>query len=236
MYSRYCDKRKMLLRWMAKFGYSTLDLLIGVTNVKNAKTVYALKKAGLLDCFQTDVLNQKVWYLTEEGRKFAAEWEPAALGRGPSQKRFSSYNTLRHDMSLQNYILTTGVAIDGIVSERCMPDSFEHRPDALLHLDGSVIAIEMERTHKSSSRVYRIFMDHARAVFQHRHYNSVRYVFPDNAIAQRYLAWYSNPEWPMFQYDSARRAYVPKDESWKPPRGNNGIDGAFEFLVMDDLL
>ncbi len=235
MYRRYSQKREMQLRWMAKFGCSTSDLLIGLSGVKNTKTMYSLKNSGLIDCFRTDVLQQKIWHLTNEGRKLAAEWEPAALGRAFSHGRFS-FQTLRHDLSLQAYLLTTQVPLDRIVSERCIPNHFEHIPDALIKLDDSIVAIELERSHKSKDRVFRIFMQHCRAIFNHCHYGGVRYVFPNDALAARYLALFNTPDWPMFKYDRVTRKYVPQGKIWTPPRGTKGIDPSFQFLVMEDSL
>ena len=236
MYRDYCRKREMQLRWMAKFGCSTSDLLIALTESKNTKTIYTLKNSGLIDSLQTSVMKQKIWYLTNEGRHLAAEWEEAAVGRGPTVNRFSSFKTLRHDLSLQAYVLKTGAPLDAITPEKCMPRELEHDPDAILNLDEGRIAIEIERTRKSINRVYRIFLDHARAIFEHRHYDKVRYVFPTDALAARYLGLFRAPDWPLFEYDPKRRSYLPRNEIWTPPRGRKGIDPKFQFLVMDDLL
>jgi len=78
-------------------------------------------------------------------------------------------------------------------------------PDAILTMKNDTrVALEVELNHKSTARVYHIFLAHLRNI-RKGHYNRVLYLFPNDRLANVYREKFMEPRWPIYRLNENKR-------------------------------
>lgn len=224
------EKKLEILRWLACFHYSTADILCDLLGIKNKNIFYRMSKSKMIRSVKTDVLNKDLWMLTSVGLSLAREIAPEAARYSLDPNRIAT-RLVRHNLSLQIYIIENAESITKITPEKCLDfPNISKLPDAIIVQNGSIVAVEIERHHKSDSRVYMGLYEHALAIGKYRYYDVVNYVFPTEALKNKYLRLFNSPTWPLYEYNEARKRFVEKPVPWEIPK-NIGLK--FNFITSE---
>lgn len=224
--TRHEEKKTAILRWLSYYHYSTADILCEHLGIKNKNIFSRMAKSNFIRSVKTDVLNYDLIMLTKLGLSLAREFVPEAANYSINPHSISD-RLIRHNLSVQMYLNDNADSITKVTPEKAISfDQVSKVPDALLMQNGRRVALEVERHHKSDSRIYMAFYEHALAIGKFNYYDAVTYVFPTPALKNKYLRVFKNPLWPLYEYDSHRRRYVKKPNSWEVPKD---IDMRFDF-------
>ena len=224
------EKKLEILRWLACFHYSTADILCDLLGIKNRNIFYRMSKYKMIRSVKTDVINKDLWLLTSVGLSLAREIAPEAARYSLDPNRIAM-RLVRHNLSLQIYIIKNAHNITKITPEKCLHlPNISKLPDALIVQNGSIVAVEIERHHKSDARVYMGLYEHALAIGKYQYYDVVNYVFPTDALKNKYLRLFNCPTWPLYEYNEARKRFVEKPLPWEIPK-NIGLK--FNFITTE---
>jgi len=230
--SRHEEKKLEILRWLSCFQYSTADILCGLLGIKNKNIFSRLSKSNVIRSVKTDVIYQDLWMLTRLGLSLAREIAPEASRYSLDPNRISS-RLVRHNLSLQMYLIGNAESITKITPEKCIFfPSVSKIPDAIITLNGRIVAVEIERHHKSDSRIYMAYYEHALAIGKFHYYDVVNYVFPTESLKNKYLKLFNCAAWPLYEYNEARRRYIQRDAMWEIPKD---IGLRFNFITASML-
>lgn len=230
--SRHEEKRLEILRWLSYFHYSTADILCSLLGIKNKNIFSKLQKANLIKSVKTDAIYHDLWMLTRLGLEIAREFVPEAARYSLDGSRISP-RLVRHNLSLQMYLIAQGEKVTKITPEKCLNfPEVNKLPDALVQVDGRRVALEIERNHKSDSRIYMALYGHALAIGKYNYYDVVTYVFPTDSLKFKYLKLFNCDEWPLYEYVEYRRRYEKRPDTWMIPPD---IGQRFNFISSDML-
>lgn len=222
------EKTLQILQWLSYFHYSTANILCDLLRIKNKSIFSRLAKSQIIRYVETDVLRQELIMMTSAGLALAREFTPEAARYSLNPHRISA-SLVRHNLSLQIYLLQNRDNIQKITPEKCLKfPNLLKVPDAFVIMNGSRVAVEIERNHKATSRVFIALYEHALGIGKYDYYDIVNYVFPNETLKNRYLVAFNTPAWPLYEYDQIKKRYVEKPDIWvRPP----DIARRFNFIV-----
>lgn len=213
---RHREKRDFVVRWLLEFQYSTRSVLCAAMQLKRTSQsnfFQSLKNSGLFVMTRHPLLNEQLVLLSTSGKHYAAMIDPERADRYHATASRVISSTTIHGLKVQaGVIARTDVSIPfSFQSERFM-EGIERskRPDALVDLDGTRVALEIELTQKSTKRIYLGFLDHVQNMKQSS-YERVCYLFPNQALKEIYQERFDRPVWPVFYRDRYGRVRAQKD-------------------------
>lgn len=194
-------KLELVIKWLGWFDYSdreTLTSMLGVSRNGQNAFFNRLEASGFVKVDKAPGIRRVIYTLGDAGFEYALVLLPNLdLKR---RKRLPSWVTLIHTLSVQSAIIARLPLIADIKPEKTLKHLRAVRlPDAIItQHDGAVIALEVELNHKSSSRVYSIFLSHLKNI-RNRNYDQVEYIFPNDALRNLYQEKFDQPIWPIYR-------------------------------------
>ena len=108
----------------------------------------------------------------------------------------------------------------------------QKRPDALVDDDGQVVALEVELTQKSSSRIFLGYRNHLEGL-KAELYHRVLYMFPTEGLKKSYEKRFNQEMWPMFLRDkNGKVRQEVRDGELLEAKIGGGARSRFEFVVQ----
>ncbi|TDN48078.1 hypothetical protein [Scandinavium goeteborgense] len=209
-------KRQKVVTWLAKFGFSSRDLLSLMLNVKSlgqAAFFKSLVNEGITSERYVPGTKKRVVTLTAEGvtlaRIFNPEMEVRTLRRFP-------LHTLIHGYSIQKF-LTTQKGVTLFETEHELgKKKFFRRPDLLITNEAGVkIAVEVELTMKDVNRIYFNFGNHL-LDWQQERFEHVIYLFTSASVCDKYETLYKKNPWPKFSSPDGNVMHISRAGSIEP--------------------
>ncbi|NQD63309.1 hypothetical protein HP459_18190 [Enterobacter sp. CM29] len=192
------EKRRRVILWLAKFGFSTRDLLSRMLNVNvNGQGDFFKRLAdeGITKETYVPGTRKRVLTLSNDGIEEAKLSNPTLAVR---QFRRFPLHTLIHSYSIQSF-LTAQKGIKDFYSEtELAKEKYERRPDLLIINSNDVkIAVEIELTQKDTNRIYHNFYAHS-LDWQKGRFDHVMYLFTSAEVQKNYAELYDKNPWPKF--------------------------------------
>lgn len=236
--ARYKEKVDYVIHWLLEFGCSTPSLIcLAMRTERNSQGHFfvSLKKSGLVKTVRNPLISEEIYLLSSEGRARGAFLSIKAEKYWFSPSKVVMSTTV-HSFSIQRAIAerwSTALPFS-FRSERFINNIIQSkRPDALIDDKGSVIALEVELTQKSSSRIYLGYRDHLGALKEGL-YQKVLYVFPTEALKQSYEKRFNKELWPMFLRDEhGKIRQETREGELLEAEIREGVRERFEFLVQE---
>jgi hypothetical protein len=226
------EKVEAVVRWLGWFDYSdreTIAAMLGVAKDGQSAFFKRLEGSGFIVTESAPGIRRTVYSLGDSGFEYALMLLPELdLKR---RRRLPSWVSLIHTFSVQAAIIARLEKIESIRPEKTLKHLRAVRlPDAILTMkDGSIIAIEVELNHKSTSRVYSIFLSHLKNI-RAEHYQRVVYLFPADGLCNLYREKYDQPNWPIYR-SSPGSARLVLDEKQRFDAGPIQRSNIFTFQV-----
>ncbi len=195
------EKMESVIRWLAWFDYSdreTLADMLGVDANGQSAFFKRLEVSGFVQVEIAPGIRRRIYGLGEAGYEYALMLLPELdLKR---RRRLPSWVSLVHSFSVQAAIIRRLPEIESIRPEKTLKHLRTVRlPDAILTMkNGGKIALEVELNHKSSPRVFNIFLSHLKNI-RAEHYDRVLYVFPGEALCRLYREKFDLSVWPIYR-------------------------------------
>jgi len=202
---RHDEKLEFCILWIAEFQVSTSSILCEAMRLKRENQGHFLKSLsdkGLVQRVRHPIIKEDILILTHDGRLRASMLTARADSYSMVPSKAVKVTTI-HDLSVQRAVLSKfdiQMKRDfGVTHERHIADvDRSKRPDALVDDHGSVVAVEVELTQKSSKRVYTAFFNHLDQM-RAGHYERVVYFFPNDSLLSSYQKLFDKDRWPMFE-------------------------------------
>ena len=197
--SRY--KVEQVVRWLGWFDYSdreTIAEMLGVAKDGQSAFFKRLESSGFITVDKAPGIRRSIYSLGDAGFEFALMLLPELdLKR---RRRLPSWVSLIHTLSVQAAIIARMPDVKEVRPEKTLKHLRAVRlPDAILTMaDGSVVALEVELNHKSSARVYNIFLSHLKNI-RNENYQRVIFVFPNEGLCRLYREKFDQPMWPIYR-------------------------------------
>lgn len=192
------QKREKIVIWLAKFGFSTRDLLskmLGVNANGQGAFFKKLVESGITKEEYVPGTRKRVITLTPDGVQQARIYQPDLEIK--FLRKFPLH-TLIHSYSIQTFLTTQKGVKDFFSETELAKRKFIRRPDLLIVNDvGVKIAIEVELTQKDVNRVYFNFYGHVQD-WQQERIDHVIYLFSSPTVLARYEELYQKNPWPKF--------------------------------------
>ncbi|WP_417536640.1 hypothetical protein [Methylophaga sp.] len=203
--ARFIEKRDFLIEWLLEFQYTTPKVLCAALGLERKSQGYfllSLDKSGLFKIVRSPMIREKVIILSHSGKLQAAMLSEKAESYTMIESRIA-HTTLIHSLSIQMAMIQR--------ASMTRPFAFRYdknitniatgkRPDAIYDHSGTLHALEVELTQKSSKRVYAGFFEQIENM-KAGHYNHVEYVFPSEALMLLYKKRFDEEFWPLFYRD-----------------------------------
>lgn len=195
------EKLEAVIRWLAWFDYSdreTIAAMLCVAADGQNAFFKKLEASGFVVSETAPGIRRKILTLAEAGFDYACMLTPELeLKR---RRRLPSWVSLIHSLSIQTAIIARWGDIESLRPEKTLKHLRAVRlPDAILTLkDGRRVALEVELNHKSTARVYSIYLSHLKNI-RAEHYTQVAYVFPNAQLARLYQSKFEQPVWPVYR-------------------------------------
>lgn len=210
------QKRIKVIRWLAKFGFSSRDLLAKMLAVNvNGQGEFFKKLAdeGITKEAYIPGTRKKVVTLAAEGIEEAKIHNPTLAIR--TFRRFPLH-TLIHSYSIQSFLITQKGVKDFFSETELAKDSFIRRPDLLIVNTQDVkIAVEVELTQKDVNRVYYNFYGHSQD-WQKGKIDYVIYLFTSENVQEHYKELYEKNPWPKFTSSDGNVRHITRGGSVNP--------------------
>lgn len=223
------EKLERVILWLGLFDYSdrkTLAAMLGVNERGQHAFFSRLEKSGFLMTDRAPGISTKIYSLAEPGYDLAGMLLPELeLKR---RRRLPSWVSLVHSFSIQTAVIRRLDDIEKIQPEKALQALRAVRlPDAVLTMrDGSRIALEVELNHKSTARVYHMFLAHLRNI-RKEHYSRVLYLFPTEVLANVYRRKFMEPRWPVYRLNDNRRLVFDSSRTYEAEQVQQS--GLFSF-------
>lgn len=215
--NRSREKLESVVKWLAWFDYSdrsTIAAMLGVEADGQRAFFKRLEESGFLLVERAPGIDRKVYSLGEAGYEYAQMIAPELnLKR---RRRLPSWVTMIHSFSVQAAIISRMDQLESFRPEKTLKHLRTVRlPDAILFMkDGTTVALEVELNHKSSPRVYNIYLSHLKNI-RAGHYHKVLYLFPNEGLCALYQEKYDQPIWPIYRpLTGTTRLVQDKDKSF----------------------
>lgn len=201
------EKIENILLWLVEFHYSTPSILSKMLHVKvrgQGAFFRRLLNQGLIRQVPIPMLSERLLMLTPFGKERAAMLTEKALDYVTEPSKIALSNVV-HTLSVQAAVIHRYEPGVIVISERHLPyDDRSKLPDAVIVSGGIATALEVELTHKKIARIYRGFIDHAKAV-KHGSYARVEYIFPSQSLCANYSGKFESESWPIVKYSAAQK-------------------------------
>lgn len=194
-----------VIRWLGWFDYSdraTLAAMLGVSKDGQSAFFKRLEASGFVTIDQAPGIRKAIYTLGDAGFEYASMLLPELeLKR---RRRLPAWVTLIHSFSVQAAVVARMSDVASIKPEKALKYLRAIRlPDAILTLkDGTQVALEVELNHKSSARVYSIYLSHLKNI-RNNHYDRVVYLFPNHGLCELYRDKFVQPVWPIYRSSGA---------------------------------
>lgn len=209
-------KQITVLHWLAKFGFSTRDILCDVlqTNYQGQNGFFNL------------MVRDKV---IEENHIAGTRRKIVTLGKAAHDvlslnypdlkikktKSFPLY-TLIHSFSIQRFLISQKGSENFFSESELADKNFHRRPDLLITNEhGSKIAVEVELTRKSSDRIYHIYRSLVRD-WNDGKFNYVIFLFSSPSVLSQYKELYEKSVWPEFKTNENGGRKLIRSGSFEP--------------------
>ncbi|HDZ58176.1 MAG TPA: hypothetical protein ENI17_02860 [Pseudomonas xinjiangensis] len=195
------DKLEAVVRWLAWFDYSDRETIAGMLGVAaDGQNAFfkKLETSGFVVSDTAPGIRRRILSLADAGFEYARMLVPELdLKR---RRRLPSWVSLIHSLSIQVAIIARWSDIESLRPEKTLKHLRAVRlPDAILTFkDGRRVALEVELNHKSTARVYNIYLSHLKNI-RAEHYSQVAYVFPNEQLARLYQSKFEQPVWPVYR-------------------------------------
>lgn len=236
--SRSREKLESVVKWLAWFDYSdrsTIAAMLGVDADGQRAFFKRLEESGFLLVERAPGIDRKIYSLGEAGFEYALMLAPELnLKR---RRRLPSWVSMIHSFSVQAAIITRMPDIETLRPEKTLKHLRTVRlPDAILTMkNGTTVALEVELNHKSSPRVYNIFLSHLKNI-RGGHYDKVLYLFPNAGLCSLYQEKYDQPIWPIYRLlPETTRLIQDKDRSFTASPVHESKLMQFQVEVMYTL-
>jgi hypothetical protein len=232
------QKVRILLKWLLEFRFSTFDVLSTVleSNKTNLNRFYnGLIENGFIQTSTNVHTGSKLKFviLAKAGVDYLAN-----LGVDTSKAKirisdFRRYSKIAHDISVQNYVVSQITKIDEVIWDRNISVSEgDERPDAMLHHENGNywLAVQYERWPKEASRIYHLFLQHAKARNSGK-YSVTVFVFDQQQDLNLYKRLFDKAEWPMFKRDYKKGHMLSLGTTFDPEEHFN-LRKSFIFQLL----
>lgn len=235
---RYQEKVDYVVLWLLEFGCSTPSLICSAMQLERKNQGHfflSLKKSGLVKVVKSQLIPEEIYLLSSEGKVRGSYLSIKAEKYWFTASKIVMSTTV-HSFSIQRAIIdrwSTAIPFS-FQSERFITHIQQSkRPDALIDENGSVIALEVELTQKSSSRIYLGYRNHLNFLKEGL-YQKVLYVFPNEALKRNYVTRFDKDLWPLFVRDKHGKIRPEKSEG-EPLEAEikEGVRARFEFAVQE---
>ena len=234
--SFFQDKKDKTAYWLSIFQYTPPSILLGYLDRKDKSALRSLKKNGFIEVLKTDMVSSSLLIFGSSGFKYAREKFDSSNELRSTSSRINQ-SLIPHEIALQKHIIKKRGLICEIKSAKQLYhlDIYKEKskiPDAIIEykLDGKKQAIELERSHKSTPRVFIGFYNHAYAIAKLKKYYSVEYVFPTKTLADNYQKKFNSIEWPVYEFSKYKKRYQLLDKPFICPKE---LKERFIFTVME---
>jgi len=228
------DKLESVIRWLGWFDYSdreTIASMLGVSKDGQSAFFKRLEESGFLCSEKAPGIRKVIYSLGDAGFEYALMLLPEIdLKR---RRRLPSWVSLVHTFSVQAAVIARLEKIESIKPEKTLKHLRAVRlPDAILKMnDGTTVALEVELNHKSSARVYNIFLSHLKNI-RNNNYERVVYLFPNDSLCRLYREKYDQPRWPIYTAKAGSTRLVMNAQQSFDAEHVRG-SGLFQFQTED---
>ncbi|WP_345831089.1 hypothetical protein AAGR08_23670 (plasmid) [Pantoea sp. BRR-3P] len=210
------QKRQKVILWLAKFGFSSRDLLAKMLGVNvNGQGDFFKKLAdeGITKETYIPGTRKKVVTLSTEGVEEAKIHNPTLAIR--TFRRFPLH-TIIHSYSIQSFLITQKGVKDFFSETELAKEGYVRRPDLLIINNQDVrIAVEVELTQKDVNRIYYNLHGHADD-WQKGKIDYVIYLFTSESVLGHYQELYEKNPWPKFTSPDGNVRHISRTGSFDP--------------------
>lgn len=228
------QKRRKVILWLAKFGFSTRELLshmLGVANEGQAAFFKRLCDDEITKEAYISGTRKRVVTLTSEGAKQAKIYEPDL-----SVKSFKKFplHTLIHGYTIQSFLINQKGVQRFFSEAELATQAFVRRPDLIIINEAGIqIAIEVELTQKDANRIYYNFGSHVQD-WQKQKFAHVIYLFSSASVRDHYEEMYQKNPWPKFSSSTGNVRHITRAGSFDP--SNVHSHGLIHFHQFDSYV
>jgi hypothetical protein len=175
-------KKQSLLTWLVDFTWTTPEIAGQVMGLSTRaginKTLKRLRSEELIkesSITLADNRGLRVIGITPNGLLWCDN-HPNAAGKTSFDPKRVAQSTIIHRLDVQRCRIKIGASGTKWIAENNYPESIVYRPDAILRVGDSSVALELERTAKTRKRYQNIITQHLRQIhngsYQYVHYVS----------------------------------------------------------------
>ena len=215
------EKRRLVLDWLLEFQFSSVDLLarrLGLTAQSSYKFFRALLEDQIIQHFKSVHTNQSRYLMLTKAVVDLLQVAGRDVAHAHTQTSpLNRYAHLVHDLAVQHAVLTRLDHYDEVIWDKhiTLPEPFD-KPDALMHSPQHYwVALDYERWRQDDPRIYRSFMNHARALIT-RHYSGVYYLFDRESDLVHYQTLFAAQAWPEYHYHRQTGNITPAGTHFQP--------------------
>ncbi len=185
------QKRQQLLSWLVDFTWTTPAIAGKVMGLKTRAGINkTLKQFESMELIKSNSLqlgnskNFRIVGITPNGLLWCDDknnnYKKPCFDVGRV-----ALSTINHRLDVQRCRLkASGYNNLNWLAESKLPKDLSYRPDAIIHLEDRIVALELERTAKTRKRYQQIIVQHLRQIKQ-GHYDHVHYVSTIDGFAVR---------------------------------------------------
>jgi len=204
---RYQEKEKILLRWLLFFDYTNRKIvakLFSTTDGTLSRFYRSLQRKNLISIVKNPnaSANQKLIVFTQDGFDLAITLNDDIDIEKVKLKRSIPPTLVRHQLSLQMYLVEQEIDAYSVVSDKLIrkrAEALKFIPDAIALVDNKRVAIEMELTRKKPSRVIYKYQQQAQAMRSQPNkralFDAVVFVFENESLMNTYKKHFDQPRW-----------------------------------------
>ncbi|WP_435362501.1 hypothetical protein [Klebsiella pneumoniae] len=228
------EKRRKVVLWLAKFGFSTRELLshmLGVAVEGQAAFFKRLAEDEITKEAYVSGTRKRVVTLTPDGVRQAKIYEPAL-----AIKNFKKFplHTLIHGYTIQSFLISQKGVQEFYSEAELATQTFVRRPDLIIvNESGIKIAIEVELTQKDVNRIYYNFGGHVQD-WQKQKFAHVIYLFSSPTVRDHYDELYQKNPWPKFISATGNVRHITRAGSFDPSNVHN--HGLIYFHQFDSYV
>jgi len=228
------EKRRKVILWLAKFGFSTRELLsqmLGVAVEGQAAFFKRLVEDEITKEAYISGTRKRVVNLTAEGTRQARIYEPEL-----SVKAFKKFplHTLIHGYTIQSFLISQKGVQQYFTEAELATQKFVRRPDLIITNEAGIkIAVEVELTQKDVNRVYYNFGGHVQD-WQKQHFSHVIYLFSSASVRDHYDELYQKNPWPKFVAAADNSRVITRAGSYDASHVHN--HGLIHFHQFDSYV
>ena len=235
-------RRRLVVRWLYVFGYSSRETLLTLTNAKGStgyRFIADLIKHGYVQKFKNSFYSKDLLMLGKLGLGILLEdgiidTDQAKL---PNKRKFIDSSRVHHEIGLHKSLLAflsgqnTKLKLIGISKE------VRYKPlmiDVVLHFeviesgDEVKIAFEYERTEKSRQRIEYLLVEHMKNIQKDCYYTTI-FSFDSKVLHDYYMKIM------LVQPREWTKSKKGQLHGGKPYQSTKSIRERLSFLLVDDV-